>query len=354
MSVAHMPGAPAMRWHDVEAVPVGGARAPSLRQVVDSVAQSIGAWVLVERCGDVLSHATGPTPCPAPLVEAILRRSTSGLSHPAAGRGRAGAQSGLRAVDARDGIRVWTTGPAPSNADIEQICVACAHDSPAVTNRVVAQLLQPRGLQSVGAEPPAQLVALPGGPSVSPLSREAQALLGDRGRVHVEGNWLYLALAPTEPAQPIVEALSQRHHSQLTAGIADVPTGATDWVATARLARRLAAMAAATGRTCASARTPRVLARLMLDAARDATAAYLNELGISPLERLTAYDERAGGALTTTLAAWLGGGCDVAAAAQALQTHPNTVRYRIRRASEITGFDLDDADVQAALRLVLP
>ena len=357
MTVAHVTGGPAVHWHDADAAPVGGSsggRALSLRQVTDRIAQTLSAWVLVERCGEVLAHATGPAPCPAPLVEAILRRSTSGLCHRAASPGRARAQPSLRAVDTRDGIRVWTTGAAPSNADMEQICIACAHDSPAVTNRAIAELLQPRGPQRVGSAPPAQLVAIPSGPSVSPLSQQAQVLLGDRGGVHAEGDWLYLALTSTEPAQPIVEALSQRHHSQLTAGVVDVPRGATDWLATARLARRLATMAAATGRTCASARTPGVLARLILDEARDATAAYLNELGISPLERLTAYDARAGGALTTTIATWLGAGCDVAATAQALQTHPNTVRYRIRRASEITGFDLDDADVQAALRLVMP
>ena len=356
MIVATITAAPDVAWHDPAVRPAGataGAPAESLRQVTDNVAQSLGAWLLVERCGEVLAHAVGPGPCPEPLADAVVRRDTSGLDHRLGRSARAQPRPVLRAADARDGIRVWTTGAAPSAADLERISLACVYDSPPVTNPALAELLQPRGPQRVGSAPPARLVAIPAGAAAGALSREARAVLATRGDVHTEGDWLYLALAPTEPPQPIVATLSQRHGGLINAGVADVPAGATDWTQTGRLARRLAALAAATGQPCASAQSPAMLVRLILDEARAATSTYLTGLGISPLERLTTYDDRADGTLTKTLAAWLAGGCDTAATAQALHMHPNTVRYRIRRVRELTGYDLEDADVQAALRLVL-
>jgi DNA-binding PucR family transcriptional regulator len=47
---------------------------------------------------------------------------------------------------------------------------------------------------------------------------------------------------------------------------------------------------------------------------------------------------------------------DVRAAAARLHVHPNTLRYRVRRAAELTGLDLDDPLVRlfASLQLRLP
>ena len=47
---------------------------------------------------------------------------------------------------------------------------------------------------------------------------------------------------------------------------------------------------------------------------------------------------------------------DVRAAAARLHVHPNTLRYRVRRAAELTGLDLDDPLVRlfAGLQLRLP
>ncbi len=50
----------------------------------------------------------------------------------------------------------------------------------------------------------------------------------------------------------------------------------------------------------------------------------------------------AGGSLATTAAAYLTAGRSVEATARALFVHPNTVRYRLGRIAQVTGYDLAD------------
>lgn len=71
---------------------------------------------------------------------------------------------------------------------------------------------------------------------------------------------------------------------------------------------------------------------------------------------LAAEDARRGIALAASLAAYLDAFGDVAAAAATLHVHPNTLRYRVRRATEITGLDLADPRQRliATLQLGLP
>jgi hypothetical protein len=64
---------------------------------------------------------------------------------------------------------------------------------------------------------------------------------------------------------------------------------------------------------------------------------------------LTGHDP----ALLHTLRAYLDHFGDVGATAQALQTHPNTVRYRLRRLAEVTGLDLADASERLMVSLQL-
>lgn len=71
------------------------------------------------------------------------------------------------------------------------------------------------------------------------------------------------------------------------------------------------------------------------------------------LVRLQAHDARRRTALATTLLAWLEVQGDVVRAGQRLTVHPNTVRYRLRRAAEVAGVDLDDADTRLSLWLQL-
>jgi hypothetical protein len=71
------------------------------------------------------------------------------------------------------------------------------------------------------------------------------------------------------------------------------------------------------------------------------------------LARLVAYDARHRSALVDTLRAWLDHFGDAVAAADSLFVHPNTFRYRLRRAAEVGQVDLDDADQRFALMLQL-
>jgi DNA-binding PucR family transcriptional regulator len=62
---------------------------------------------------------------------------------------------------------------------------------------------------------------------------------------------------------------------------------------------------------------------------------------------------RAGGGLLETLDAYLAAGGVLESTARALYVHPNTVRYRLKRIADVTGFSpLNPRDV-FALRVAL-
>lgn len=72
----------------------------------------------------------------------------------------------------------------------------------------------------------------------------------------------------------------------------------------------------------------------------------------NPLSRLRQYDNEQGTDLVTTIGTWLARNCDTASTAAALSVHPNTLRYRLRRAGEVSGLDLADAKVRALTLLL--
>jgi len=71
------------------------------------------------------------------------------------------------------------------------------------------------------------------------------------------------------------------------------------------------------------------------------------------LARLLEYDRKHSVDLVATLLAWLDAFGDVTGAAETLFIHPNTFRYRLRRAAEIGDIDLGDPDQRFALMLQL-
>ncbi|RYB90429.1 PucR family transcriptional regulator [Nocardioides oleivorans] len=71
------------------------------------------------------------------------------------------------------------------------------------------------------------------------------------------------------------------------------------------------------------------------------------------LARLVAYDVEHATHLVETLRAWLDAFGDVSAAAEAMFVHPNTFRYRVRRASEVAEVDLADPGQRFSLMLQL-
>jgi sugar diacid utilization regulator len=77
------------------------------------------------------------------------------------------------------------------------------------------------------------------------------------------------------------------------------------------------------------------------------------ELSHPGVSVLAAHDAERGGELVTSVLAHLDALGDVRAAAAALNVHPNTLRYRLRRARELSGIDLDDPRERLACHLQL-
>lgn len=69
------------------------------------------------------------------------------------------------------------------------------------------------------------------------------------------------------------------------------------------------------------------------------------------LSVLIDYDRQHGAELLRTLGAFFAGRCGPKETAALLGVHRNTVLYRLERIRELTGFDLDDADVRLRLHL---
>ena len=74
---------------------------------------------------------------------------------------------------------------------------------------------------------------------------------------------------------------------------------------------------------------------------------------LGPVETLREHDEANGTAYLATLAAWLDHPGDPRAAARSIHVHPNTLRYRMQRLSEVVDLDLHDPETRLALRLQL-
>ncbi|MCF3123717.1 helix-turn-helix domain-containing protein [Streptomyces arenae] len=73
----------------------------------------------------------------------------------------------------------------------------------------------------------------------------------------------------------------------------------------------------------------------------------------SPVARLRHHDRDHGTMLTDTVAHWLDHLGNTLNAASAMGVHPNTFRYRLRRAAEVARLDLADADARFAAMLEL-
>ncbi|MET8329600.1 helix-turn-helix domain-containing protein [Streptomyces sp. NPDC005181] len=77
------------------------------------------------------------------------------------------------------------------------------------------------------------------------------------------------------------------------------------------------------------------------------------EAGSGPVHDLVRTDLATGGELVRSLAAYFDASGDVARAARRLVLHPNTLRYRLRRARERFGVDLDDPDTRLLITLAV-
>jgi DNA-binding PucR family transcriptional regulator len=71
------------------------------------------------------------------------------------------------------------------------------------------------------------------------------------------------------------------------------------------------------------------------------------------LDRLITHDRQYHTDYVTTLRVYMNSFGDMRAAAQSLNLHPNSLRYRVKRLTEIGGLDLDDPQLRLALQLLL-
>ncbi|OKI24050.1 PucR family transcriptional regulator [Streptomyces sp. CB03911] len=71
------------------------------------------------------------------------------------------------------------------------------------------------------------------------------------------------------------------------------------------------------------------------------------------IEAMAAHDRAQQTAYAASVTAWLDAVGNVAQAAERLAVHPNTLKYRLRRARELFGLDLDDPDVRLSCWLQL-
>ncbi|WP_432181367.1 PucR family transcriptional regulator [Streptomyces sp. NBC_00063] len=90
------------------------------------------------------------------------------------------------------------------------------------------------------------------------------------------------------------------------------------------------------------------VASLVATSGLDARA--LADVALGPLKTLPAHDRNL---LLETAAAWFEAAGSTESAARALYCHRNTVRYRLRRIEELTGFELRDPRNAARLQLAL-
>lgn len=184
--------------------------------------------------------------------------------------------------------------------------------------------------------------------SASAFHRDAQ-VTADGSRVYVLLPHAGKATAVTSWARGVIASLRTELGIELHAVIAG-PIAGLSAAASARLEvdRVLASAQRHPGTidavtSLAEARTTVVLDEIV-------TYIAANKRLTDPrIEELRAHDPM----LVDTLRAYLDSFGDVAAAAQWLHVHPNTVRYRVRRIEQLLGTSLADPDVRLVLSLSL-
>ncbi|WP_332909571.1 PucR family transcriptional regulator [Nocardia yamanashiensis] len=181
----------------------------------------------------------------------------------------------------------------------------------------------------------------------SAFRRDAQAtVIGDRAYVLLPA--YQSATAVTAWARQLVEQLEVLRALPLRAAIA-LPVADLGAVASARreVDRVLDSGTAARVTTLADSRTAVLLGEILdLVAARP-------DLHDPRLTVLFDYDREHAANLRESVEAYLREHGDVRSAATSLRIHPNTLRYRLRRAADLTGIDLDDPADRLLLEIQL-
>lgn len=140
-------------------------------------------------------------------------------------------------------------------------------------------------------------------------------------------------------------------------GIGSVATGVSDIAYARGGADRALRVLRESGTTDRVAMLSEVQTDALLLELRD-TMAVRGDRATGAIARLIAHEKGTTGILVQTVQAWLEAFGDVASAAALEAVHPNTFRYRLRKASELSGLDLSNANARFSamlqLRLLLP
>lgn len=186
----------------------------------------------------------------------------------------------------------------------------------------------------LGAIDPASLVAqidgvywavVPAGAATSSrLAKSARAALGQLERMGVHAN----------------------------AALVSRPIAATAAPTTKRIIEDLLAVARASGST-ERVMTPDDSWAELVVASACRGVAESGKLAVGPIDALLEHDRRNDSDLVGTLAVFLDEFGSVSASATRLFLHPNTLRHRIQRISDVSGIDLDDSDQRLAAAILL-
>lgn len=331
---------------------------PSLSELVDGIAGRTGGWVVVERFGSVVAHGAGTTDCPDSVVTTLVSKKTgvlrSAVTWKRGGQHLNGTVDGttVTAVELGEGATAWFVGAPPEEAALPLLVAAAQGEQRPVTDPVVEELLHPRGPRR-GQAPQALLVAVQHDGLPAALSRRAASLVaGTAARVHAEGVLVLIAL-PVNGDPEALHDLLNAVCPGVVAGVARVEEGASDWTTAARLATTAAQVAARLGLSIGYPSDPVVACELVVAEAHEAVADLLRSLPDTPLRKLQIHDAKSSGELVSSLTAWCRAGFDAPTAAASLDVHPNTLRYRLKRATELCGLDVTKPRQLLALQLLL-
>ncbi|MFF8974720.1 PucR family transcriptional regulator [Streptomyces sp. NPDC014995] len=155
--------------------------------------------------------------------------------------------------------------------------------------------------------------------------------------------------------QEITDAARRHLGLPLRGSVGCVVSGLGDVPESRREADRILDAMMGAGLSTAVAALPDIQAEVLVSEMLTLLSAH-PEIRDPRLTALVAHDSRHQGRLAESLLAYLNSFGDVRAAAAQLHVHPNTLRYRIRRAEELTGLDLSRPDQRllAMLQLRLP
>ncbi|MEU9119903.1 helix-turn-helix domain-containing protein [Streptomyces sp. NPDC048506] len=155
--------------------------------------------------------------------------------------------------------------------------------------------------------------------------------------------------------QEITEAARRHLGLSLRGSVGCIVPGLGEVPESRREADRILDAMVSVGVTTTVAALPDIQAEVLVSEVLALLAAH-PDMRDPRLTALVAHDSRNQGQLAESILAYLNAFGDVRAAAADLHVHPNTLRYRVRRAEELTGLDLSRPDQRllAMLQLRLP